>query len=167
MSAQVNPGNPAGPEGVESGMVHSERDLVIREMEEGEEFAAWLAELTTFESDASHPALIERHLVLTNEVGDWIGGLRYTIRGGVAQVIDVGVVPAERGQGHGLRLLDAFEVRAREAGAHLVEFWTDEPSLDPLLSVLGWRRVLSRPGYISGRTWHLLEKPIAAVPVEA
>lgn len=148
-------------------MVYSERDLIIRDMEEGEEFAAWLAELTSAESHALRTGLTERHLILTDEVGDWIGGLRYTIRGGVAQVVDIGVVPSERGQGHGLRLLEAFEDRARDAGAHLIEFWTDQQTLDPLLAALGWRRVLARPAYIGGRTWHLLEKPIAPAPLEA
>lgn len=148
-------------------MVHSQRDLTIREVREGEEFAAWLAELTSLDPEASSLALEERHLVLTNEVGDWIGGVRFTMRGGVAHLVDIGVVPSERGQDHGLRLLDAFEAHARDAGAHLVEFWTDRLGLEPLLAALGWKLVMTRPEYIAGRTWYLLAKPIGPVPVGA
>jgi GNAT superfamily N-acetyltransferase len=148
-------------------MVHSQRDLTIREIRDGEEFAAWLAELTSQDPDQPYTALAERHLVLTNEVGDWIGGVRFTLRGGVAQLVDIGVVPGERGQGHGLRLLDAFEHRAGEAGAHLVEFWTDRLGLEPLLAALGWSVMVTRPDYIGGRTWYLLAKQIGPVPVGA
>ena len=66
--------------------------------------------------------------MLTDEIGDWIGGIRFTLRGGVAHVVDIGVVPGERGRGHALRLLEAFEAHAEAAGAHLIEFWTDQMS---------------------------------------
>lgn len=146
--------------------VHPERDLTIREMREGEDFAAWLADLTANDPDAGYTALTEHHLVLTDEIGDWIGGIRFTVRGGVAHVVDIGVVPGERGRGHALRLLEAFERHAEESGAHLIEFWTDQLSVEPLLAAFGWRLVLTRPDYVGGKTWHLLEKRLAAPPRE-
>ena len=141
-------------------MVQSTRDLTIREMQEGEEFAAWLADRTTNEPSG---ALEERHLVLTDEIGEWIGGLRYLRRGGVVQVVDIGVVTEERGQGHALRLLKDLEDRARESGVHLIEFWTDRLALEPLLAALGWRKVFARRDYIAGNTWYLLEKRLAPI----
>ncbi len=144
-------------------MVQPERDLKIREMRDGEDFAAWLSDLTSNDPDAGYAALDEHHLLLTDEIGEWIGGLRFTTRGGVAQVVDIGVVPAERGQGHALRLLQAFEAHAAEDGAHLIEFWTDQLAIEPLLAALGWRRVLTRPDYVGGRIWHLLEKRLDPV----
>ena len=144
-------------------MVQPERDLTIREMREGEDFAAWLADLTANDPDAGYTALTEHHLVLTDEIGDWIGGIRFTVRGGVAHVVDIGVVPGERGRGHALRLLEAFETHAEESGAHLIEFWTDQLSVEPLLAALGWRRAVTRPDYVGGRTWHLLEKRLSAI----
>ncbi len=142
-------------------MVQDDRQLTIRETEEDEEFAAWLNDLT--ERYASAPrddVLEERHLVLADEIGDWIGGLRWTLRGGVAQLIDVGVVPRERHQGHAHRLLAAFEERATEHGAHLLEFWTDHEGEEVLLAALGWNRVMRREGYIGGRVWYLLERKL-------
>lgn len=144
-------------------MVKDERQLTIREMDEGEEFAAWLNDLTErFDDDSAQASIEERHLVLADEIGDWIGGLRWTLRGGVAQVIDIGVLPKERHQGHAHRLLNAFETRATEQGAHLFEFWTDHIEEEGILSVLGWNRILTREAYIGGRTWYLLEKRIAS-----
>jgi len=140
-------------------MVNSQRDLTIREIRDDEEFAAWLGELTAAETGGIH----DRHLVLTDEIGDWIGGLRYLARGGVAQVLDIGVVPQERGRGHALRLLQAFEDHARERGAHLLEFWTDRLGLEPLLAALGWRRVAARKDYVDGKQWHLMEKRLQPV----
>ncbi|MBS1240666.1 MAG: Acetyltransferase domain [Gemmatimonadetes bacterium] len=140
-------------------MINSQRDLTIREMPETEEFAAWLAELT----GADGGPLAERYLVLTDEIGEWIGGLRFLERGGVAQIIDIGVIPSERRQGHGMRLIQAFEEQVQEDGAHLVEFWTDRLGLEPLLAALGWRKVMSRRDYIAGRTWYLLEKRLQPV----
>jgi len=135
-------------------------ELTIREMEQGEEFADWFADLTMQEEEASgHPAHLEDHyLILSNEVGDWIGGLRYSLRGGVAQVLEIGVRPADRNEGHGHRLLEAFEAHALEAGAHLVEFWSDDLGAEPELLVHGWERVVRREGYIGGATWYLFEK---------
>jgi len=144
-------------------MVQPERDLKIREVRDGEDFAAWLSELTANDPDAGYTALGEHHLMLTDEIGDWIGGIRFTVRGGVAHVVDIGVIPGERGRGHALRLLEAFENHAEEGGAHVIEFWTDQLSVEPLLSALGWRRVVTRPDYVGGRTWHLLEKRLSAI----
>jgi ribosomal protein S18 acetylase RimI-like enzyme len=142
-------------------MVQNDRQLTIRETDEGEEFSAWLNDLTErYGSALRDDTLDERHLVLSDEIGDWIGGLRWSIRGGVAQVIDVGVLPRERHQGHAHRLLAAFEERAIEQSAHLLELWTDHEAEEGLLRALGWHRVTRREGYIGGRTWFLLEKPL-------
>jgi GNAT superfamily N-acetyltransferase len=140
-------------------MVQDERQLTIREMDEGEEFAAWLNDLTErYDDGRPDDSVQERHLVLSDEIGDWIGGLRWSFRGGVAQVIDIGILPRERHQGHAHRLLAAFESRAAEQGAHLLEFWTDNVEEEAILSVMGWQRIVSRDNYIGGRTWYLLEK---------
>jgi GNAT superfamily N-acetyltransferase len=135
-------------------------ELTIREMDSGEEFADWFADLTQQEEAATgEPAHVEDHyLILSNEIGDWLGGMRYTLRGGVAHIQEIAVRAEARGQGHGHRLLMAFEERAREAGAHLAEFWTDDVSGEPELLANGWSRVLRREGYICGRTWYLMEK---------
>jgi GNAT superfamily N-acetyltransferase len=110
------------------------------------------------------PAFLEEHyLILSNEIGDWIGGLRYGLRGGVAQVLDIAVRESERHRGHGHRLLSVFEERARELGAHLAEFWTDDLAGEVELLVHDWRRVVRRDGYIGDRTWYLMEKPLAPV----
>jgi GNAT superfamily N-acetyltransferase len=145
-------------------MVQPERDLKIREMRDGEDFAAWLSELTSNDPDTGYAALSEHHLVLTDEIGEWIGGVRFTIRGGAATLVDIGVIPSERGQGHALRLLEAFEAHAAQDGCHMIEFWTDQLSIEPLLAALGWRRVATRSDYIGGRTWHLLEKRLPVEP---
>jgi len=143
-------------------MVQDDRQLTIRETDEGEEFSAWLNDLTERYGSAHRDDTIdERHLVLSDEIGDWIGGLRWSIRGGAAQVIDVGVLPRERHQGHAHRLLAAFEERAIEQGAHLLELWTDHEAEEGLLRALGWQRVTRREGYIGGRTWFLVEKRLA------
>jgi len=139
-------------------MVQDDRQLTIREMESGEEFAEWLRELTEDEDGEQNEVPEERHLVLTDEIGDWIGGLRWQLRGGTASVLEIGVLPRERHQGHAHRLLAAFQVRATEQGAHLLELWTDHLGEEGLLEALGWRLVLRREGYIGGRTWYLLEK---------
>ena len=135
-------------------------ELTIREMEGGEEFADWFADLTQREEEATgDPLFLEEHfLILSNAIGDWIGGLRYYIRGGVAHVLDVAVRAEERHLGHGHRLLEAFEGRARENGAHLAEFWTDDLDGEPELLANGWNRLLRREGYTGGRTWYLMEK---------
>ena len=140
-------------------MVQDDRQLTIREMDEGEEFAAWLNDLTErYDDGRADDSVEERHLVLSDEIGDWIGGLRWSFRGGVAQVIDIGVLPRERHQGHAHRLLAAFENRAIEQGAHLLEFWTDNVEEEAILSVMGWQRIFTRNQYVGGRTWYLLEK---------
>jgi GNAT superfamily N-acetyltransferase len=137
-------------------------ELKIREMEQDGDFSAWFSDLVAEEGDAAGwgSPVNDRYLVLSNEIGDWIGGLRFSLRGGVAHLLDVVVLPTERHQGYGHRLLAAFEERSNEAGAHLAEFWTDDLDSEGLLAALGWRVVLRREGYIGGRPWILLEKPL-------
>jgi ribosomal protein S18 acetylase RimI-like enzyme len=128
-------------------------------MESGEEFAEWLRELADeAEEGGASESPDERHLVLTDEIGDWIGGLRWQLRGGTASVLEIAVLPRERNQGHAHRLLAAFEARAAENGAHVLELWTDNLREEGLLEALGWKLLLRRDGYIGGRTWYLLEK---------
>ncbi len=136
-------------------------ELTIREIGQDDDFAHWFHELLEAGADdaAVGPA-DDRYLVLCNEIGDWIGGLRFSLRGGVAQLIEIGIAPAARSQGHAHRLLAAFERRATEDGAHLAEFWTDDFGAEGLLSALGWRRVMLRDAYLGGRQWLLLEKPL-------
>ncbi|HEV8149667.1 MAG TPA: GNAT family N-acetyltransferase [Gemmatimonadales bacterium] len=142
-------------------MVQDDRQLTIREMESGEEFGDWLRELADdTDAVAAEESPEERHLILTDEIGDWIGGLRWSLRGGVASVIEVGVLPRERHQGHAHRLLAAFEQRAAEQGAHVLELWTDHAAEEGFLEALGWQCMLSREGYVGGRTWFLLEKRV-------
>ena len=153
--------SPAGSHKREVLMVQDDRQLIIREMESGEEFSDWLRDLTEDAEDGdANESPEERHLVLTDEIGDWIGGLRWSLRGGVASVIEVGVLPRERHQGHAHRLLAAFESRAAEAGAHVLELCTDHAGEENLLEALGWQCVARREGFIGGRTWYLLEKRI-------
>src|SRR5688500_2817051 len=61
-------------------------ELTIRDMEQDEDFAAWFSEILEQEEDPGgwSSALDERYLILSNEIGDWIGGLRFWLRGGVA-----------------------------------------------------------------------------------
>jgi len=137
-------------------------EITIREMEQDEEFSAWFSDLLSEEDAAEGTAtrVEDRYLVLSNQIGDWVGGLRYTMQGGVAHLVEVAVAPAERRQGHAHRLLEAFEERAATYGAHLVEFWTDDLRSEAFLVALGWRRVMIRPGYIGGRVWYLMEKAV-------
>jgi GNAT superfamily N-acetyltransferase len=139
-------------------------ELTIRDMEQDGDFASWFSELLEQEADltgwADSPD--ERYLILSNEIGDWIGGLRYWIRGGVAHLVDVVVLPKERHKGHAHRLVDAFEQRAMEAGAHVAEFWTDDTRSEGLLGALGWERIFQRENYIGRRTWSLMEKSLAS-----
>jgi len=137
-------------------------ELTIREMEQDEDFAAWFSEILDAEESPNgwSAAMDERYLILSNEIGDWIGGLRYWMRGGVAHLVDVAVLPQERHQGHAHRLLAAFEDRVSEAGGHLAEFWTDDLRSEGLLGALGWRRIFQREDYIGRRTWSLMEKAL-------
>lgn len=137
-------------------------ELTIREMEQGEEFAAWLSDLLQDEEDLTGVEVYDedRYLVLSNEIGDWIGGLRYSLRGGVAHLRELAVASTVRHQGHAHRLLAAFEARAMEHDVHLAEFWTDDTRSEGLLAALGWRRVLERPDYVGRRTWILMEKAL-------
>jgi len=137
-------------------------ELTIRDMEQDEDFAAWFSEILEQEEDPGgwSSALDERYLILSNEIGDWIGGLRFWLRGGVAHLVDVVVLPQERHRGHAHRLLAAFEDRATESGAHLAEFWTDDARAEGLLAAMGWRRIFVRNGYLGRRTWFLMEKQL-------
>ena len=137
-------------------------ELTIREMGQDEDFAAWFSELLDQEGgqNGSPGALDEHYLILRNEIGDWVGGLRYWLRGGVAHLVDVVVLPQERHKGHAHRLLAAFEEGAVEAGGHLAEFWTDDQRSEGLLAALGWRRILQREDYIGRRSWSLMEKSL-------
>ena len=138
-------------------------ELTIREMEQDGDFAAWYSELIELEEEAAGHGGSgdERYLILSNEIGDWIGGLRYWLRGGVAHLVDVVVLPQERHRGHAHRLMAAFEERAEEGGAHLAEFWSDDQRSEGLLAALGWRRIFAREGYIGQRSWSLMEKTLA------
>jgi GNAT superfamily N-acetyltransferase len=134
-------------------------DTIIREIGQDDDFGHWFHELLEVEAgESSIGPSDDRYLVLSNEIGDWIGGLRFSLRGGVAQLIEIGITPAERSQGHAHRLLAAFELRATEEGAHLAEFWTDDLDAEGLLSALGWHRVMLRDYYLGGRAWLLMEK---------
>src|SRR5574337_925215 len=119
-------------------------ELTIREMRQDEDFGHWLQELLEQEGGERWEPADDRYLVLSNEIGDWIGGLHFTLRGGVAQLLDIGIAPGERRQGHAHRLVAAFEERAREEGAHVAEFWTDDLRAEGLLAALGWNRVMER-----------------------
>jgi N-acetylglutamate synthase-like GNAT family acetyltransferase len=135
-------------------------EVIIRDMEKGEEFAEWFADLLLRHDDETGLDVHrdDRYLVLSNEIGDWIGGLRYSLQGGVAQLLELAVSPDERHQGHAHRLLEAFEGRAIESEAHLAEFWTDDLRSEAFLLAFGWSRVMTRKDYIGNRTWYLMEK---------
>ena len=141
-------------------------ELTIREMGQDEDFSAWFSELLEQEdaTTGSAGAIDEHYLILSNEIGDWIGGLRYWLRGGVAHLVDVVVLPQERHRGHAHRLMAAFEERAAEAGGHVAEFWTDDQRSEGLLGALGWRRIFQREDYIGHRGWSLMEKRLGGDP---
>jgi hypothetical protein len=138
-------------------------ELSIREMEQDGDFAAWYSELLEQEEEAASGwsgTVDNRYLILSNEIGDWIGGLRYWLRGGVAH-LELGVdLPQERHLGHAHRRLLAIEERAVEAGAHLAEFWTDDDRSVGLLAAMGWHRVFERDNYMGRRRWSLMEKAL-------
>jgi GNAT superfamily N-acetyltransferase len=135
-------------------------EVRIRSMDQDEDFAAWLTELLEREADeAGMPSgFDDRYIGLSDEIGDWIGGLRYYVRGGVAHLLDLVVSESYRGQGHAHRLLAAFEERVGLEGAHLAEFWTDDERAEGLLGAMGWNLVIRRPRYMNERSWTLLEK---------
>ena len=87
-------------------------EVIIRDMEKGEEFAEWFADLLQRHDDETGLDVHrdDRYLVLSNEIGDWIGGLRYSLQGGVAHLLELAIAPDERHQGHAHRLLEAFEI---------------------------------------------------------
>jgi GNAT superfamily N-acetyltransferase len=138
-------------------------EVKIRSMDQDEDFAAWLTEqLERDAEEAGAPAGFEdRYIGLSDELGDWVGGLRYYVRGGVAHLLDIVVTEAHRGQGHAHRLLAAFEQRSEAEGAHLAEFWTDDERAEGLLGALGWTIVVRRPRYMNERSWTLMEKRLA------
>jgi GNAT superfamily N-acetyltransferase len=145
------------PVGFRGWLMH---DLTIREVDQDEEFAEWMADVLQDEANSTEKAFStqDHYLVLADQIGDWIGGLRYTLRGGVAHLLELLIIEGERHQGYGHRLLGAFEEHARINGAHLVEFWTQDLRSEGLLAAFGWQRVLERPGYIGEDTWFLLER---------
>ena len=56
-------------------------ELKIREMEQDGDFAGWFSELVAETEEAAgwgNP-ISDRYLVLSNEIGDWIGGLRFSL----------------------------------------------------------------------------------------
>ncbi len=135
-------------------------EVKISTMDQDEDFAAWLTELLEREAEeAGLPTgFDDRYIGLTDAIGDWIGGLRYYVRGGVAHLLDLVVAEAYRKQGHAHRLLAAFEERAAAEGAHLAEFWTDDDRAEGLLAALGWTVVVRRTRYMNQGAWTLLEK---------
>lgn len=137
-------------------------EVTIREMDQNEDFTAWYWEHLEEELDAEGASdqVDQHYLILSNEIGDWVGGLRYWQRGGVAHLMDILVVPDERHRGHAHRLLAAFEARAIEHGAHLAEFWTGDSRSEGLLSALGWHCIFRRDNYIGHKEWALMEKPL-------
>lgn len=137
-------------------------ELTIREIDQDEEFSDWLSDVLHDEEHTTGEAFQsqDHYLVLANEIGDWIGGLRYAMRGGVAHLMELAVVAEERHKGHAHRLVAAFEEHATHNGAHLVEFWTQDLRSEALMAVFGWRRAWERQDYIGGETWYLLEKAI-------
>lgn len=147
-------------------MVNQERNLTIRDAGQDEEFSAWLSDLVELHPSRPSDAAprVEHHLVLSDEIGDWIGGARFWVHGGVGHLDQLGVAPHERHQGHGLRLLGAFEARAIEEQAHLLEFWSDDLRTEGLLAAVGWNRVQQRDDYIGHRTWYLFEKRLPPAP---
>ncbi len=135
-------------------------EVTIRSMDQDEDFADWLTELLEREAhEAGLPSgFDDRYIGLADAIGDWVGGLRYYVRGGVAHLLDLVVASEHRGQGHAHRLLAAFEERAHIEGAHLAEFWTDDERAEGLLGALGWNVILRRPRYMNERSWSLMEK---------
>ena len=113
-------------------------EVRISTMDQDEDFAAWLTELLEREAEeAGLPTgFDDRYIGLTDAIGDWIGGLRYYVRGGVAHLLDLVVAEAYRKQGHAHRLLGAFQERA----------------------ALGWTVVVRRTRYMNEGSWTLLEK---------
>jgi hypothetical protein len=77
-------------------------EITIREMDQNEDFSAWYWEHLEEELDTADDSdTIDQHyLILSNEIGDWVGGLRYWLRGGVAHLVDVMVLPDQRHRGH-------------------------------------------------------------------
>jgi GNAT superfamily N-acetyltransferase len=141
-------------------------ELTIREMDQNEDFSAWYWEHLEeeFAVGGETDPVDQHYLILSNEIGDWVGGLRYWYRGGVAHLMDVLVLPSERHQGHAHRLLAAFDARVRENGAHLAEFWTDDLRSEGLLAALGWHAIFRRDNYIGGKSWVLMEKALEGSP---
>lgn len=133
-------------------------EVSIRELRQDDDFAAWLDELVEIETPDR--AADRRYLSLTNEIGDWVGGLRWCLHGGVATLEDLIVIPEARQQGHGERLLEAFEGRATDAEAHLLECWTDDARAELRMRKRGWNAVMERPDYVGHRAWTLFEKRI-------
>ena len=82
-------------------------DVKITSMDRHQDFAEWLNELLEREAEeAGHPSGFHDHYIgLTSELGDWVGGLRFYVRGGVAHLLDLAVAESHRGQGHAHTML--------------------------------------------------------------
>ena len=121
-------------------------ELTIREMGQDEDFSAWFSELLEQEEGLTGSGGVDDHyLILSNEIGDWVGGLKYWVRGGVAHLVDVVVLPQERHKGHAHRLLAAFEERATEGCGHLAELLAEDECSEGLLEAHLSARGLHRP----------------------
>jgi GNAT superfamily N-acetyltransferase len=153
---------PRGPPARRSVSLGQMSELTIREMERGEEFEGWFEELVGQQDTATGSNLRYDHhlLVLTNEVGDWVGGVRYYLRGGIAHLLEFAVIQHEEHLGYGLRLLESFENKAAEGGAQLLEFWTNDLESAAIYADLGWQEVVRRPRYVGGDEWVLMEKAL-------
>src|SRR5262249_35632375 len=99
-------------------------------------------------------------LILSNEIGDWVGGLRYWLRGGGAHLVGVVVLPQGRDPGHAHRLVGGFEERGGEAGAPLGRFLADDERSQANPGRRGGRRIFQRDEYIGRRSWSLMEKQL-------
>ncbi|MFI5235298.1 MAG: GNAT family N-acetyltransferase [Gemmatimonadales bacterium] len=139
-------------------------ELIIRDMDQGEEFSAWFAELVERQdrSNGAELSYQDRYLILSNDVGDWVGGVRFYFRGGVAHLLEFALEEDQEHIGYGLRLLEAFEHRAIGAGAHLAEFWTNDFDSAGVYGDLGWHEVVRRDDYVGRGAWVLMEKRLAA-----
>ena len=128
-------------------------ELTIREMGQDEDFSAWFSELLEQEdaTTGSPGGMEEHYLILSNEIGDWIGGLRVLApgwsgpsggRGSPAAGAASGPRPPADGgvrgaSGRGGRARGRVLDRRRAVGR--------------LLGALGWRRIFQRAAVASRR----------------
>src|SRR2546426_10917909 len=93
-------------------------ELTIREMGQDEDFSAWFSELLEQEEGptGSTGALDEHYLILSNEIGDWIGGPRGRLRGGGGHPGGAVVLPPHPRPGHAPPPVGGLRGRAAQAG---------------------------------------------------